>query len=510
MSPGRIHTAELRADDSRVIAHLFLPGEEVSSSHSRAAEIVDRVMAIPTTTIEPIATKLGADFAGRHPDTTALFFANAAAVSSRVASATAVTDAQRIVLGASFTSEFAVEGAGLCNPSAVTHPDQGGLEPGQLRVALAVRSVSERHLSSIGFAEAIIGPGRTWAFVERAKPLSTATVTEGDWARSHFRSLIEHEGIVNELSSAVLRVLPSRFSVSDAEAAISDLPSALTTRPDSHRQLEVLRDLVSSTYRAGFPVATTLSQRVLMPVSSEENHGMEDARFVRFTDSDGSVGYRATYTAYDGRDIAPRLITSPDLREFMIHRLAGGAAHNKGMALFPRLVGGSHLALSRTDGENISLARSRNGVVWTDVGKVHGPEEPWEIIQTGNCGSPIETDEGWVVLIHGVGPMRTYSIGALLLDLDDPTVVRRRTRSPLLTPSDVTREGYVPNVVYSCGGLIHNDVLWIPIGIGDSHIGVYSLTMDELRSSMTDEQHQQPLIATEFVKANEASVSLGG
>jgi predicted GH43/DUF377 family glycosyl hydrolase len=489
MSVGRVHAAELRADDSRVIAQLFLPGEEIASTHSRAAEIADRVMEMPQTDVEAIAAGLVTDFGSRHPDTTALFFANAAAVGSRVPSAATVTDARKIVLGATFTSEFAVEGAALCNPSAVIHPDQSELKPGQLRLAIAVRSIGEGHISSIGFAEAIIGPGHTWTFDERAKPLSTATIAEGDWARSHFRTSIEHEGIVNELSSAVIRSLPPRFARADMEAAISALPAALSIRPDSHRQLEVLRDLVSSTYRASFAADTTLSQRVLMPVSAEENHGMEDARFVRFTDSEGLLGYRATYTAYDGHDIAPRLITSPDLKEFTIHRLAGDAAHNKGMALFPRLVGGSHLALSRTDGENISLAKSRNGVVWTDVGKVHGPVEPWEIIQTGNCGSPIETDEGWLVIIHGVGPMRTYSLGALLLDLDDPTVVLRRTRTPLLTPTDLTRDGYVPNVVYSCGGLIHDDVLWIPIGIGDSHIGVYSLTMKQLRSAMTDDRN---------------------
>lgn len=496
MTPGRLHSAELRADESRVIVRLFLPGEEVSSTHSRAQEIVDRVMAIPQATIERMATVLSIEFNPRHPDTTALVVTNAAAVGSRVESATAITDARRIVLGASFTSEFAVEGAALCNPSAVAHPDQSGLKFGQLRVALAVRSIGEGHLSSIGFAEAIIGPGHAWAFVERAKPLSTATITECQWARSHFRTTVEHEGIVDELSSAVIRELPATFSACDLEAAISALPPALATRPHSHRQFEVLRQLVSSAYRVSFPPETTLTQRVLMPVSADEDHGMEDARFVRFTDSDGAVGYRATYTAYNGRDIAPRLIVSPDLSEFAIHRLAGDAAHNKGMALFPRLVDGSYLALSRTDGESIFLARSRDGLVWTNEGKVYGPEEPWGLIQTGNCGSPIETDDGWLVLIHGVGPMRMYSIGALFLDLNDPTVVLKRTQSPLLTPTDVSREGYVPNVVYSCGGLIHDNVLWIPLGIGDSRIGVYSITMDELLTSMTDEQHLEPPIGT--------------
>ena len=212
---------------------------------------------------------------------------------------------------------------------------------------------------------------------------------------------------------------------------------------------------------------------------------MEDARFVRFTGADGITGYRATYTAYDGRDIAPRLITSPDLREFTIHRLTGSGAHNKGMALFPRLVGGLHLALSRTDGENISLATSVDGVIWDDAGIVHRPTELWELVQLGNCGAPIETESGWLVLTHGVGPLRTYSLGALLLDLEDPTHVIARTREPLLKPEGEMRDGYVPRVVYSCGGIVHDGTFWVPVGVGDSRVQVYSVGVDELLASMT-------------------------
>jgi predicted GH43/DUF377 family glycosyl hydrolase len=212
---------------------------------------------------------------------------------------------------------------------------------------------------------------------------------------------------------------------------------------------------------------------------------MEDARFVRFTDLDGETNYRATYTAYDGRDIAPRLIVTPDLQDFAIHRLTGAAARDKGMALFPRPVNGRYLSLSRGGGESISLAESSDGVIWNPVGNVHSPTEPWEIVQTGNCGSPMETPQGWLVLIHGVGPLRTYSLGALLLDLDDPTIVRGRTATPILQPLDDRRDGYVPNVVYSCGALIVDDVVWIPIGIGDMRIGVCSIEVDDLLARMT-------------------------
>jgi len=207
---------------------------------------------------------------------------------------------------------------------------------------------------------------------------------------------------------------------------------------------------------------------------------MEDARFVLFTDDDGRVEYRATYTAYDGHAIAPRLIVSPDLCRFSIHRLSGPAAVNKGMALFPRRIGGAQYALTRTDGENVSVARSDDALSWADVALVHRPTELWEIVQSGNCGSPIETDRGWLVILHGVGPMRQYAIGALLLDLEDPTRVLSVLRTPILVATEELREGYVPNVVYSCGAIVHDGTLWLPYGVGDSRVRVASISVAEL------------------------------
>lgn len=212
---------------------------------------------------------------------------------------------------------------------------------------------------------------------------------------------------------------------------------------------------------------------------------MEDARFTRFVAADGSIEYRATYTAYDGRQIAPRLLLSSDLRRFRASRLAGVAARNKGMALFPRLIGGRHLALCRTDGENLSLATSVDGFTWGAPDELHAPTQSWELLQVGNCGPPIETDCGWLVLTHGVGVMRTYAIGALLLDLDDPSRVIGRLTRPLLEPDRHEREGYVPNVVYSCGSVLHDGRLWLPYGISDSRIGVAWASLDGLLSELT-------------------------
>jgi predicted GH43/DUF377 family glycosyl hydrolase len=242
---------------------------------------------------------------------------------------------------------------------------------------------------------------------------------------------------------------------------------------------------VSSTYAVTFAEDVALEQRVLMPSAAEESNGMEDARFTLFVDGDGSTQYKATYTAYDGHRIAPRLLISPDLRAFQTHRLAGSAAANKGMALFPRLIGGRHLALCRTDGESISLAASDDGLVWSGSTTIHRSIAAWEVLQVGNCGPPIETDRGWLVLTHGVGPMRTYSIGAILLDLDDPSRVLGRSRRPLLEPRGDERDGYVPNVVYSCGGFVHEDLLWLPYGIDDARIAVACVPIDEVLAELT-------------------------
>ncbi|GAA1992862.1 glycosylase [Microbacterium pumilum] len=482
----REHNAHLEHDPARIVARFFLPGDGLPSSYSRVAQIVGRVLESSAALTEQMAELVVSDLEGRHADAEDLLISNARAVGSRIADASRLTEAQLLVLGAAFTAEYAVEGAALCNPSAIEHPSQEGLGEGDLRVAIALRCIGEGHISSIGFAEAVIDAGGAWTFAPRATPLSPPTVWSGDWSRTHYARALEHEGHLSDLATAVLGELPDRFTVAELEYALLELPDQLSTRPDSRRPTQAMRDMAASAYRADFTAGTPLSARMLLPVAAEENHGMEDARFVRFTDADGVVGYRATYTAYDGRDIAPRLITSPDLAEFAIHRLTGTGARNKGMALFPRLVGGHHLALSRTDGENISLAKSSDGVIWEDVGIVHPPTELWELVQLGNCGAPIETDRGWLVLTHGVGPLRTYSLGALLLDVDDPLRVIARTTEPLLKPTGDLRDGYVPRVAYSCGGIVHRGTLWIPVGIGDSRIRVFSVGVDELLESMTE------------------------
>ena len=471
---------EVRPDPARVVARLFLPGEEPLLAHSRAQEVVNRVMALDEAEVERLVAQLVEVFAPRHLDYAALLISHASVVASHVPDARRLSAPRTLLLGATFTAEYAVEGAAVCNPSAVPHPDQTGLEAGQLRIAVSVRGIGEGHVSSIGFRSALVGPQACWSWSSAGHPVSAGVVSPASWRRAHLRAVLADQGDVDELAQGVLRSLPVRFSAADLEHALAAMPRHLLSRPGASTTTQLLRQLVSSAYEVAFDDDVALEQRVLMPSAADESNGMEDARFTRFVDADGTVDYRATYTAYDGRRIAPRLLVSPDLRAFRAHRLAGPAARNKGMALFPRLVNGRHLALCRADGESITVASSTDGFTWTGQQLVHEPSRSWETVQVGNCGPPIETDHGWLVLTHGVGAMRTYSLGAILLDLDDPSAVLGRLAQPLLEPEPADQDGYVPNVVYSCGGIVHDGLLWLPYGIGDARIGVAYVPLAEV------------------------------
>jgi predicted GH43/DUF377 family glycosyl hydrolase len=476
---------ELRADARRVIARLYFPGESMPGSPSRTEEIVERVLAAAPEEVSAAAAEILQTFGPRDEDLELLLQANAAVTLG--GAGTSLTRDQTVVLGATFTAEYTVEGGALCNPSAVAHPDQSGLAAGSLRVVMAVRAIGEGHVSSIGFATAVIGPGSTWVFDERELPLARARIGEGHWDRAHLREALEHEGRLNEISSAIIRDLPEQLTTADVERAIGDLSPELIARPDARSHLVEIRQLVYSAYSAEFRDDHHPSRRILLPTAEEESHGMEDARFVRFERGDGGIEYRATYTAYDGKAIAPRLIVTPDFVTFTTHRFTGPAATNKGMALFPRMIAGEHWSLTRSDGETTSIARSPDGLSWQHAVILHRPDQLWEVAKSGNCGAPIETERGWLVLTHGVGPMRRYSIGAILLDLDDPTIVRARLRRPLLQPAAGRQDGYVPNVVYSCGGIVHEGVLWLPYGVNDDHIRVASVPIEDLLDAMTSE-----------------------
>lgn len=479
------HPAQtLRADPGRVLPKLFVPSPELPDS-LRAQSVIDTVLQLDKDEAERVVSRLMDDFGGRHHDLEGVLRSNARVVVSQASQGPEVSGALELLLGAVFTAERSVEGAALCNPSVVAHPDQDGLDAGMLRVAVSLRAIGEGHVSSIGFCTAVVGPGQTWSFEPRLAPLVAPRVCGAGVSREHLRTMLQDEDRLDVLARAALEALPAEVTGQQLENVLEEMPVDLLIYPGAASTAHLLRRLVSSSHVMTFPDGVTLCQQVLLPADAQESQGMEDARFVLFRREDGGTDYRATYTAFDGRHIAPRMLVSHDLRTFRSTRLTGPGARNKGMALFPRPVGGRRLALSRGDGVTTSLTSSPDGVTWDGSVLIEQPRSVWQLLQVGNCGSPLETEHGWLVLTHGVGPMRRYAIGALLLDLEDPSRVLARLEEPLLRPEEGEQEGYVPNVVYSCGSIIHDGTLWLPYGIGDVRIGVASLDVEDLVGSMT-------------------------
>jgi len=475
----------LGPDPRRVIIKLFVPGEDAAVVRSRAHALIDRIAELDDDEAGFLLCQTLEQFDGRHPDLRSTFRHHFELVRHRADRAGDLSPTTQLLVGAYFTHEYAVEAAALCNPSVVAHPDQTGLAAGQLRVAISVRQIGEGHLSSIGFATAVLGPGIRLDVSARSGPLVTGQRVDGRHRRDLLAAGLADDGWDNEVSATVLDSLPEHFDEATFERIVGGLPSDLHSRENAQRTLEQLRRTNAASYTTSFPADTALHQRVLWPATAAESNGMEDPRFVRFVDDHGAATYRATYTAYDGRHIAARTLVSEDLRQFRMSPMRGPGARNKGIALFPRTVGGRQLALSRTDGETIGLTVLDERARWQTPVPLHEPRHGWELTQAGNCGSPIETEAGWLVLTHGVGPMRRYVISALLLDLRRPERLIAELKEPLVAPDETERDGYVPNVLYSCGALVHAGVLWIPYGASDARVGFASADVDAVLGAMT-------------------------
>jgi predicted GH43/DUF377 family glycosyl hydrolase len=458
----------LTADPARVLARLFVPGHELShDGRSRASGVMSRILALPEQEVGPSLRRVHARYAARHRDLSGVLLAHYAQVAHRVPDDADLSDERRSLIGAWFTHEFSVEAAALFNPSVVAHPDQSNLAPGECRFIMSLRAVGEGHLSSVEFRAGVLGPDGALRIDDPGPHIEAGRVLPTSYDRELFAAALAGNDIDRESSAFVIGRLPARFDADELEAALTALTDERLTRPTATRTSELARRIAACSYEVEFPPASGLAERVLWPRAPSESRGIEDARFVRVED-DGV--YRATYTAFDGASITPQLIETEDFRRFRMSPLGGPAAQNKGMALFPRRIGGRYTALSRWDRENNFITTSVDGRWWGDPRTLQTPSRPWELIQIGNCGSPVETDAGWVVLTHGVGPMREYVIGALLLDLDEPGRVIGALRDPLLVPADDERDGYVPNVVYSCGALRCGDRLLLPYGASDASV----------------------------------------
>ena len=477
----------LAPDVRRVIAKPYLPGEEIAGGlPSRSALLMERVLAIPESQVPSLVDEIVAGFSSRHGDFEALLERHFDQVAHHVGpNAGPVSRQRRLLIGAYFTHEYSIEAAALFNPSIVLAPDQSGLAPGLKRVIMSLRAVGEGHISSIEFRSAVIDASSSLTF----DPLGSYLVggqrtAPATYDRHLFGLKLGEIGAGNDLAWAVLDRLPDAFTAADLEQSLARLEADGPPHAISYETTKIIRLLAASNYVTRFPADSALSERVLFPAGPHESHGMEDARFVRFVDEGGASRYYATYTAYDGFEILPQLIETEDFVSFSISTLNGSAAQNKGMALFPRRIGGKYVMLSRKDRENLYLATSDNVRFWNHATELDRPRAPWELVQIGNCGSPLETEAGWLVLTHGVGAMRRYAIGALLLDLEDPLQVIGRLTTPLLEPDASEREGYVPNVVYTCGALVNGDDLVLPYGLSDGAIGVAVIALPELLAAL--------------------------
>lgn len=477
-------TPVLRADPARVISKFFLPGAEVEP---QGILHVDTVLAriLKMTDQEVLATlnQVMERYADRHFDIGAIFAENFNYVAHHLPVEVEISVERRNLIGAYFTQEFAVEGAALFNPSIVLHPDQSGMVDDEIRFILSVRALGEGHVSCIEFRTGVFSQSKGIHIDEPGKHLIKGVKASIALSHDFLReALSEHLGttLVDEL----LGVLPLQFDSDKVEAVIASIENDTLIRNGARELISQIRHITSANYRLEFPPGHSVSEFVIYPKSADEINGIEDARFTKFTGKDGYESYIATYTAFDGLHLSQHLLKTDNFRSFEITRLIGPASRNKGMALFPRQVNGQYLALSRWDNETISVSHSKDMKYWNSPIQVQYPEEPWEYIKLGNCGSPLETEDGWLVLTHGVGPMREYSIGAILLDLNEPSKMIGSLGQPLLTSGEDERDGYVPNVVYSCGSLLNQETLILPYGCSDSTIRIAYINFPGLMSQL--------------------------
>ncbi len=464
-------------DHTRVITRLHLP-----DCMDRISKIIKRVMDMPDEQASNVLDRVLSDFSGRHRNIPNVFESNFCEVSSFLPENAEINRKKKFLIGAYFTMEYSIESAALFNPSIVPHPDQTGLEEGKIRFIMSFRATGEGHISSIEFRSGIIDKKNSIYLDPISDFVETAKIQLNPIYNKHlFLLKLNEMDACNEVTAYLLEKLPDNFTFNELKEKITRMEE----QPVFFKQLqsstiEIVLWLARSNYELKFSQEYGISERVIFPVSENESSGIEDARFVRFVDDDGEVTYYATYTAYNGFQILPQMIETKDFITFKIITLNGKAVQNKGMALFPRKIKGKYVMLSRQDGENNHIMFSDDIHFWQKSSVIQEPSRPWEFVQIGNCGSPIETEEGWILLTHGVGPMRQYSLGVVLLDLEDPKKKIGLLPDPLLSPNENEREGYVPNVVYTCGALIHNEELIIPYAMSDVKSGIASVSVREL------------------------------
>jgi predicted GH43/DUF377 family glycosyl hydrolase len=470
-------------DSSRVVARYFVNGNE------RTIKLLTRLMALDEKQVTGALEHTLREFASRHRNISRIFFKHCAKIQPIIESMnidySGMSDERKMLIGSYLTSEYSIESAAFFNPSIVEDFDQLYLEKGEKRIILSFRATGEGHISSIVFRRGILDKNNDLQITKVGDHIDQAEITHKKlYNKKRFVKKLSEMNIPDKYSTSIMADLPEKFEYYVLKDAVNRVLNDGTISAERRMALEEVTWLADSFYDVQFKHDSDITERVIFPVSDSESRGIEDARFVRFTDDDKSEKIYATYTAYNGHTILPKLLSTADFYTFRIMPLHGAGAQNKNLALFPKKIGGKYAMLARIDGVNNYLMYSDRPTVWNKPTVIQEPRFPWEFTQIGNCGSPLWTEEGWLVISHGVGPMRRYCIGASLFDLDDPSKEIGRLKEPLLAPREDEREGYVPNVVYSCGSIIHNQSLILPYAVSDYSSTYGVVDMKELLTAL--------------------------
>jgi predicted GH43/DUF377 family glycosyl hydrolase len=483
------HEITLQPESARVIIRHFTPGDVhcITTIIGRALALTEEEVLVQLSTVRE-------EFDTRHFDIESVLLSHYKKMKAHIFTHRPLSRERQLLIGALFSGEYALESAALFNPSIVPHPDQSDVPDGGLRFVMSLRATGEGHISSIEFRVGTISPEGSIDILPISRFVTVPEIVpDPGYRKKRFLTKLHELDLDDEHAAAVMAPLGDSFTRSELDRSLHTIKQETRPHtPNLHRTHECIQWLADSNYELRFSPTLAMNERIIFPVSINESNGIEDARFVRFVDDDDSVTYYATYTAYNGSTILSQLIETEDFLHFRIQMLNGSGVQNKGMALFPRRINGHYAMLSRQDDENLFIMFSDNPHHWSDPKLILRPCEMWESVKIGNCGSPIETEAGWLVITHGVGPMRKYCIGAALLDLNDPSKVIGRLKKPLLSPEGNEREGYVPNVVYSCGSLVHGRTLILPYAMSDKASAIVSISLDELLSALLANAPTEP------------------
>ncbi|KQO22965.1 glycosidase [Flavobacterium sp. Leaf82] len=453
-------------DSKRVVARYFMNGEE------RTQQMVARIMMLDEKQVLETLEQTLREFARRHRNISAIFFRHCEKIRDMIEAMQidyeAISLDRKMLIGSYCTMEYAIESAAIFNPSIVEDFDQSGLEAGEKRVIISFRATGEGHISSIVFRRGILDKDNNLQIMKIGHNIDKAEIEHKTlFNKERFLLKLSEMHTQDKYIAQIMQDLPQEFEFAVLKSVVNTALNDPSIRQERRTALEEIIWLADSFYDLQFKHDSDITERVIFPISESESRGIEDARFVRFIDDDGSNRVMATYTAYNGHTILPKLISTEDFYTFRVMPLHGIGAQNKNLALFPRKIKGKYAMLARIDGVNNYIMYSERVTQWNNPILLQEPRYTWELTQIGNCGSPLWTTEGWLVITHGVGTMRRYCIGASLFDLDDPSKEIGRLKEPLLSPLEDEREGYVPNVVYSCGAIIHNNSLILPYAVSD-------------------------------------------